>query len=154
MRCVTIHSGWIRLASASGSSSCSSRWTDVSGDRLITATLSTAPTPREVRDFLCEYFGIDIDETYGMTETGGTVCIGDRIHRASVIDYRLRDVPELESGIDLVRQIYLYGNSQRPYLLAVVVPDFEAAEARLGPEPDAGDVHDLVLECCRRRRAG
>ena len=205
------------------------------GDRLISATLSTAPTPPEVQDFLRECFGIDIDETYGMTETGGTVCIGDRIHRASVIDYRLRDVPELgyfasdqpfprgellvktrtaisgyfnrpeataalfeaggyiatgdivqelgpdhvvwvdrknatlklsrgeyvaigalearfESGIDLVGQIYLYGNSRRPYLLAVIVPDFEAARARLGPEPDPGDLHDLVLDALQEAK--
>lgn len=205
------------------------------GDRLISATLLTAPTPQEVRDFLCECFGIDIDETYGMTETGGTVCIGDRIHRASVIDYRLRDVPELgyftsdqpfprgellvktrtaisgyfnrpeataalfdaegyiatgdivqelgpdhivwvdrrnttlklsqgeyvpigalearfESGIDLIGQIYLYGNSRRPYLLAVVVPDFAAARVRLGPEPDVGDLHDLVLDALQEAK--
>jgi fatty acid CoA ligase FadD9 len=46
-----------------------------------------------------------------------------------------------------VRQVYLYGNSARSYLLAVVVPDLDAVNAYLkgsGIEPDAGEVKKLL----------
>ncbi|APE15386.1 carboxylic acid reductase [Mycolicibacterium pallens] len=41
----------------------------------------------------------------------------------------------------VVHQIYLYGNSARPYLLAVIVPTAEAAEGR-----DAAELKSLIAE--------
>jgi fatty acid CoA ligase FadD9 len=49
----------------------------------------------------------------------------------------------------LIRQLYLYGSAQRAFLLAVVVPDIEAAQAMLGREPSDADLRRLVLDDMR-----
>ena len=66
------------------------------GDRLCTATVGSAPTPQAVMDFIRECFGIKLIEGYSNTESGGVgVTIDGVIQRPPVIDYKLRDVPEL-----------------------------------------------------------
>ena len=42
-----------------------------------------------------------------------------------------------EAGSDIIQQIYIYGNSLRSYILAVIVPDRQAVSAQL--RADAGD---------------
>jgi len=56
----------------------------------------------------------------------------------------------------LVTQIYVYGNSHRAYLLAVVVPDVAYAKKLLGHEPTDEELRVLVLEAlqARARTAG
>ena len=49
-----------------------------------------------------------------------------------------------ETGSALVKQIYVYGNSLRAYLLAVVVPDMDVAASLLGRVPEDREVYDLV----------
>lgn len=51
----------------------------------------------------------------------------------------------------LVMQIYVYGNSQRAYLLAVVVPDVEYAKKLLGHEPTDEELRVLILEALQAR---
>ncbi|CDO86347.1 oxidoreductase [Mycobacterium triplex] len=51
------------------------------------------------------------------------------------------------SSAALVRQIFVYGNSERPYLLAVVVPTLEAAERFAG---DADGLKAALSESLRR----
>src|SRR5690606_25728564 len=45
----------------------------------------------------------------------------------------------------LISQIFLYGNSHRAFLLAVVVPDLEIASARLGRPATPEDLRGMVL---------
>ena len=45
----------------------------------------------------------------------------------------------------LIRQIYVYGNSYRSYLLAVVVPDVEVARARVGHDPTSEELRATVI---------
>lgn len=49
----------------------------------------------------------------------------------------------------LVDQIYLHGNSQRAFLLAVVVPDIALARGALGHDPSDEDLRKLVLQDLR-----
>ena len=49
-----------------------------------------------------------------------------------------------ESGSAVIKQIYIYGNSSRAYLLAVVVPDWEAVEAKIGKSPDEAKLKALI----------
>ena len=49
----------------------------------------------------------------------------------------------------VIDQIYIYGNSTRPFLLAVVVPNRGAAHSLLGCEPSDADLRRLVLEDMR-----
>ncbi len=44
-----------------------------------------------------------------------------------------------------IRQIYVYGSSQRSFLLAVVVPALDLATARLGHAPSDAELRELVL---------
>ncbi len=172
-----------------------------------------APTTPEVKRFIMECFKdcfqVDMGGGYGTTEAG-TVAMGGRLLRPPVIDYKLRDVPELgylrtdkpyprgefcvkteratpgyfnrpeataalfdedgflltgdiveergpdriewiarrndvlklsqsefvavgalattfESGSELIEQVFVYGNSSRSYVLAVVVPNMDLA---------------------------
>jgi fatty acid CoA ligase FadD9 len=48
-------------------------------------------------------------------------------------------------GSALISQIYLYGSSYRPFLLAVVVPDLQIAQARLGHAPTDEEARTMVL---------
>lgn len=64
------------------------------GDRLCRLTVGSAPTTPEVKQFIVDCFDVPFVEAYGTTEVGA-VTINDRVNRANVIDYRLRDVPEL-----------------------------------------------------------
>jgi fatty acid CoA ligase FadD9 len=52
--------------------------------------------------------------------------------------------PAYERGSELIQQIYLYGSSDWPYLLAVAVPDRDAVRARLGSAPDDPNVKALL----------
>jgi fatty acid CoA ligase FadD9 len=189
------------------------------GGRFVSAMTGSAPTSQEMKAFVESYLDIHLTEGYGSTETPGGILVDGQVRRPPVIDYKLRDVPELgyfdtdrphprgelvvkterlipgyynrpdvtaemfdaegyyrtgdimaEVGPDrlvyldrrnnvlklsqgefvavskleavlgdspLVRQIYIYGNSARAYLLAVVVPT-EDALSRSG-----GDVESL-----------
>jgi fatty acid CoA ligase FadD9 len=92
------------------------------------------------------------DATAGLFDEDGFSRTGDIVEehgpdRIAIID-RLKDVLKLsqgeyvavgtlgtvfEAGSGVIKQIYIYGNSLRAYLLAAVVPDVEVAEATLGP---------------------
>ena len=66
------------------------------GDRLCTATVGGAPTPQSIKDFIRDCFGIKLVEGYGNTESGGGgITIDGVIQRPPVLEYKLRDVPEL-----------------------------------------------------------
>jgi fatty acid CoA ligase FadD9 len=197
------------------------------GDRLCAIVTGTAPTAPEVKQFMTECFQVPLTEGYGMTEIFGSILLNGRIVRSTVIDYKLRDVPELgylnsdrpyprgelcvksnsrisgyfkqpelsaklfddegfyrtgdvmeERGPDqlvyidrvndvlklaqgefvavgalgvifedqcpAIAQIYPYGNSARPYLLAVIVPNMQVVLKRLGPDPDEAAIRGLL----------
>jgi fatty acid CoA ligase FadD9 len=204
------------------------------GDRLLHAGVGSAPTSPEVKDFMVDCFQIRLNEGYANTETGsGAVTMNNIVNRSIVLDYRLRDVPELgyytsdrpyprgelcfkgkfqikgyykdpeataglltddgfiitgdiveqrgpdelvlidrrkdviklsqgefvavgplgatfEAAIPVIHQMYIYGNSHRSYLLAVVVPDQEAVTAELGESPTDQQIKDLVRAELRR----
>jgi fatty acid CoA ligase FadD9 len=66
------------------------------GDRLVAGGTGSSPTAPEVQDFISECFDIAFIEGYGTTEAGGgALTSGNRVLRHVVIDYKLRDVPEL-----------------------------------------------------------
>ncbi len=196
------------------------------GDRILLATVGSAPTPPEVASFLRRCFEIPVIDGYGSTEAG-PITFDHRVDPDAGLEWKLMDVPELgyrttdepyprgelhvksrllvpgyyknprataelfdDAGfmntgdiveqrgphelywIDraknilklaqgefvatsrlegvysarsaFIRQIYLYGNGLRSYLLAVVVPDVEAARAHL--RQDAGEPDDDALE--------
>lgn len=200
------------------------------GDRVTSATVGSAPTSQAVKDFMAECFGLAMWDGYGSTEAGaGSVTINGVINRRFVIDYKLRDVPELgyyrtdkpyprgefcfkgknqikgfykdpeatknlltddgyiitgdiveerkpdtialidrrkdvvklsqgeyvavgplgavfEGGSPFIKQIYIFGNSHRAYLVAVIVPDLEAIEARFGRPVDDLDIRSCLRE--------
>ena len=49
-----------------------------------------------------------------------------------------------ESGSAVIKQIYIYGNSARAYLLAAVVPDMDVVTARLGKSPEEAKLKALI----------
>ena len=197
------------------------------GDRICSLFGGSAPLTPEIRDFIKACFPVAYAEGYGTTEAGGSVTVRDRINRSEVLDYRLRDVPELgyfasakpyprgelcvktrlaipgyfknpeataalydedgflrtgdimeergpdhlvyidrrndvlklaqgefvtlgavgtafETHSDVVRQIFVYGNSARAFLLAVVVPDAAVLENRLGTDRSEARVKELI----------
>ncbi|HKY91027.1 MAG TPA: AMP-binding protein, partial [Nevskiaceae bacterium] len=197
------------------------------GDRLCGATIGSAPCAPEMKAFVADCFDLALAEGYGSTESGIQTTQNDRVVRPQVIDYKLRDVPELgyfrtdkpyprgellvksvfqspgffkrpeetaalfdaegyvitgdimeergpdhlvcvdrrtdviklsqaefvavgplgtvfESGSALIRQIYLYGNSARSFILAVVVPDLEVAAKLRGHAPDEPELKALI----------
>jgi fatty acid CoA ligase FadD9 len=66
------------------------------GDRLLAGVVASAPTTREVRDFMKSCFNIPIADGYSATEAGaGTISSNNRITRPNVLSYKLRDTPEL-----------------------------------------------------------
>jgi fatty acid CoA ligase FadD9 len=202
------------------------------GDRLVAGGTGSSPTAPEVQDFIAKCFDIAFVEGYGSTEAGGAATTNaNRVQRTSgvlVLDYKLRDVPELGyyttdkpyprgellvktqlmihgyfkrpdataaifdpegylitgdimeergpdhivwvdrrnnviklsqaeyvaigpleamylSGSALIKQIYIYGNSYRSFLLAVVVPDIAVAKSRLGREPLNEELRAMVI---------
>ncbi|MFK7730001.1 MAG: thioester reductase domain-containing protein [Pseudomonadales bacterium] len=66
------------------------------GDRLLGGSVGSAPTTKEMRDFMMACFNMPLVDGYGSTESGtGRVTFNNRILRPGVIDYKLRDMPEL-----------------------------------------------------------
>lgn len=197
------------------------------GDRLRGGTIGSAPTSQEVRDFMRDCFDIMLLDGYGSTESGVLTTMGNVVMRSNVIDYQLRDVPELgyyssdkpyprgelfvksksqalgyfkrpeataevfgadgyvatgdimeergpdclvyvdrrndvlklsqaefvavgplgtvfEGGSPVIKQIHIYGNSARAYLLAVVVPDMEVAAEMIGHSPTESELKQLI----------
>ncbi|HVH41142.1 MAG TPA: thioester reductase domain-containing protein [Labilithrix sp.] len=197
------------------------------GDRMVFATLGSAPTPPEVLSFLKRCFQIPIFDGYGSTEAG-RLTFENRVERG--VEWRLVDAPELgyrttdkpyprgelhvktpllvpgyykneqatkalfddegfmntgdiveQRGPDclvwldrarnilklsqgefvatsrlealygsrsrFIRQVFVYGSAMRSYLLAVIVPDVDAASAHLragGLEPDDAALKNLI----------
>ena len=196
------------------------------GDRLCFSLFGGSQMSPAVKEFFTDCFDALLTDAYGNTE-GGQVAVNGLIQRPPVIDYKLRDVPELgyyasdkpfprgelcfksiqtisgyynapeatnklfdedgfictgdiveeyepdhiaiidrrndvlklsqgeyvavgvlgsvfEGGSDLIGQIYVYGHSQRSYLLAVIVPDEASVTAHLGPDPDKEALDSLL----------
>ncbi|MFK8022196.1 MAG: thioester reductase domain-containing protein [Pseudomonadales bacterium] len=66
------------------------------GDRLLGGSVGSAPTTKEMRDFMMACFNIPLVDGYGSTESGtGRVTFNNRILRPGVLDYKLRDAPQL-----------------------------------------------------------
>lgn len=198
------------------------------GDRLCFVLSGGSLVSPMVKGFFEDCFGIPLIDAYGNTE-GGSVAINGFIQRPPVIDYKLRDVPDLgyftsdkpyprgefcfksvqsisgylhapdatkalfdedgyictgdiveeyrpdhiniidrrndvlklsqgefvpigalgaifEGASDLISQIYIYGNSQRSYLLAVIVPNMTLAAAQIADENDEAALNTLIQE--------
>lgn len=210
------------------------------GGRLIFGSVGSSPTAPEVREFIDSCFDIQVVNAYGSTEQGtGTVALDGVVNWNFVIDYKLKDVPELgyytadkpfprgellsktryqikgyfkraeatasifdDEGYvlsgdifeqrsrdeivwldrrnnviklsqaefvaigplealhladnPLFQQMYIYSNSLRAFLLAVVVPDVRYARSQLGKEPSDDDLRTLVMAQLQvvARRAG
>src|SRR5206468_7937022 len=58
-----------------------------------------------------------------------------------------------ENGSPFINQIYVYGNSARSYLLAVIVPVIELVRAELGTGPDADPAAGELRSLLRRELA-
>ncbi len=200
------------------------------GNRLLCIVFGSAPTSPKVQTFMEDCFDVLMVEGYGNTESGtGSLTVQDRINRENVIDYKLRDVPELgyfttdkpfprgellvktkygikeyykqatvtanlfdedgysctgdiveeqepdkvviidrrkdvlklsqgeyvavgvlgtvyEAGSALIKQIYVYGNSQRSYLVAVVVPEIGLLQEQLGATPTEAQIKNLIRD--------
>ncbi len=200
------------------------------GDRLIGGVVGSAPTAPKVKKFIVECFNILMIEGYGNTEAGsGGLTIDGKINKDIVLDYKLRDVPELgyyttdkpnprgelcvktkfgikeyykdpvataalfddegysctgdivefvaedelividrrkdvlklsqgeyvavgtlgtvyEAGSAVIKQIYVYGNSSRSYLLAVVVPEESVIIQLLGKSPTEVQIKNLIKQ--------
>ncbi|QTI70985.1 thioester reductase domain-containing protein [Gordonia polyisoprenivorans] len=197
------------------------------GDRISMLYGGSAPSTPEVRQFIKDCFPVGYAEGYGTTEAGGSVTVRDRINRAEVLDYRLRDVPELgyystdkpyprgelcvktrlaipgyfknpeataklfdedgyvmtgdimeergpdhlvyidrrndvlklahgefvtlgavgnafETNSDVIQQIFVYGSSERSFLVAVVVPEPQVVAIRLGENPSETQIKELI----------
>ncbi|WP_434049007.1 MULTISPECIES: AMP-binding protein [Sorangium] len=64
------------------------------GDRLLLATVASAPTPPEVLSFLKRCFEVPVIDGYGSTEAASLTFDG-RLDREFVTEFKLVDVPEL-----------------------------------------------------------
>lgn len=103
------------------------------------------------------------DATKGLFDEDGFQCTGDIVEELGpdhvVIIDRRKDVLKLsqgefvavgplgtvfEGGSAVLKQVYLYGNSVRSYLLAVIVPDKKAVETILGKNPSDEDIRTLI----------
>jgi len=105
------------------------------------------------------------DATKGLFDADGFQCTGDIVEELApdhviVIDRR-KDVLKLsqgefvavgplgvvfEGGSAVLKQVYLYGNSLRSYLLAVIVPDEKAVQTLLGDAPTDADIRALIQD--------
>ncbi|MGE9290382.1 MAG: non-ribosomal peptide synthetase [Puniceicoccales bacterium] len=66
------------------------------GDRVTSITVASAPIRPEIREFLADFFNLPIDLGYSSTETSsGGLAMNGTLNRTSVLEYKLRDVPEL-----------------------------------------------------------
>jgi len=66
------------------------------GDRLMFGAVASAPVSPKVKQFITDCFDILLVNGYSTTETAsGGLAIDGRVNREIVIDYRLKDVPEL-----------------------------------------------------------
>ena len=109
------------------------------------------------------------DATKGLFDEDGFQCTGDIVEELApdhvIIIDRRKDVLKLsqgefvavgplgtifEAGSAVLKQVYLYGNSLRSYLLAVIVPDAKAVETLLGETPSEDDVNALIRDELRR----
>ena len=105
------------------------------------------------------------EATEKLFDEDGFICTGDIVeeHEANhiVIIDRRNDVLKLSQGeyvpvgalgsvfegaSDVISQIYIYGNSQRSYLLAVVVPNKTIVTAYLGNNPSDEAVDRLIQQ--------
>ncbi len=200
------------------------------GDRLLCIVYGSAPTSPAVQQFMEECFEVLMVEGYGNTESGtGGLTLDGKITRETVLEYKLRDVPELgyfttdkpfprgeflvktkygikeyynqpettaklfsedgysctgdivelighdeirvidrvkdvlklshgeyvatgtlgtiyEAGSAIIKQIYVYGNSNRSYLLAVVVPESDLVKQQLGTNPTEAQIKNLIRD--------
>jgi fatty acid CoA ligase FadD9 len=109
------------------------------------------------------------EATKNLFDKDGFICTGDIVeeHEANhiaIIDRR-NDVLKLSQGeyvpvgalgsvfegaSDVISQIYIYGNSQRSYLLAVVVPNKTILAAYLGDQPDDEALENLIQQELQR----
>ncbi len=107
----------------------------------------------------------DPDATAGLFDEEGFLLTGDIVEERGpdhvvVIDRR-KDVQKLSQGeyvavgplgalfegaSPVIHQIYIYGNSSRSYLVAVVVPDADAVSARLGAEYSEAQLTNLIRD--------
>lgn len=205
--------------------------TEFLGDRVCMIGGAGAPVTPQVQSFIEECFQVRLGGGYGSTEAG-TMAVMGRVLRPPVIDYRLRDVPDLgyfltdkpyprgefcvkseratpgyfkrpeataalfdadgflrtgdiveergpdqiewigrrndvlklaqsefvavgglattfENGSELIDQIFVYGNSARSYVLAVVVPNPDVVRDRLGDRPTETSVRSLIRSALR-----
>ena len=103
--------------------------------------------------------------TKGLFDEDGFQCTGDIVEELApdhviVIDRR-KDVLKLsqgefvavgplgtvfEGGSAVLKQVYLYGNSVRSYLLAVIVPDEKAVQTLLGDAAKESDIRALIQD--------
>ena len=103
------------------------------------------------------------DATEKLFDEDGFVCTGDiveeyKVNHIGIIDRR-NDVlklsqgeyvpvgalgPMFEGASDVIGQIYIYGNSQRSYLLAVVVPNKDILSSYLGNNPSDDEINTLI----------
>lgn len=101
--------------------------------------------------------------TEKLFDEDGFICTGDIVEEyepdhIAIIDRR-NDVLKLsqgeyvavsalgtifEGGSEVIDQIFIYGNSERSYLLAVIVPSQAIVTARLGVNPDDQDLNKLL----------
>jgi fatty acid CoA ligase FadD9 len=65
------------------------------GDRLVSASVGSAPTTPELRQFMSDVFEIALIDGYGNTESGGGGITVDGHISPAVLDFKLIDVPEL-----------------------------------------------------------
>lgn len=111
----------------------------------------------------------DPEATAGLLDENGFIISGDIVEERGLDEIflidRRKDVIKLsqgeyvavgplgaifESGSAVIHQTYLYGNSHRSYLLAVVVPDEVELKAALGNSPSENEVKELVRDEFRR----
>lgn len=66
------------------------------GERLRIGIIGSSPTAPEAKQFFRDCFDMAVIDGYGSTESsGGATTFGDHINYGLVIDWKLRDVPEL-----------------------------------------------------------
>ncbi|KTD57521.1 thioester reductase domain-containing protein [Legionella shakespearei] len=96
------------------------------GDRLVLLETGSAPITAEVSKFMAECFDACFVLSYGCTEANGIITINERINRATVRDYKLRDVPELG-----------YFSTDKPWPRGELCVKVTAATTQYYKQPDA-----------------